>query len=264
MEARPATPGDLDAIVELTRRYRRRLAEWCPVYFNPRHGADEGHALWLEVLITAPDHETVVLADDGHVVGFANLIGWSDRTWVDDLCVDDDGRWSQTIPWLADLSRPWITCVAVGDVARSAALAAVGAEPATTYFACSLPPVDAAPNPSSPIADFEPWPVAHTFAEAPFLPTAPGALVVSDGAGGYAVGSAGANPPIYDPGGSTCVVDTIRGADRSGLLQRAMGQAAARGDGQMVVTCGAADEALRAILVDAGFEPQVDVFGRRP
>lgn len=81
MKNRPATLNDLDAIVELTRQQRRRLADWCPVYFNPRAGADEAHGRWLEILVGSDTHDTRVLIDRGTVVGFYNLITQSTRTW---------------------------------------------------------------------------------------------------------------------------------------------------------------------------------------
>ncbi len=216
----------------------------------------------MEILLGSPDHDTRVLVDGGDVVGFCNLITQSARTWVDDLCIADDSRWPDAMPSLEAVPRPWVTCVAVADGERASALATIDAEPVCTYFSRSLEPTAAAPLASPEVADFEPWPVGHTFAEESFQPTADGALVVTDGTGGYAVGSAGVNPPIYDPGGPSCVVDTIRGDDRHGLLLSAMQQASARGDAQMIVVCEIHDDTLREALLRAGFEPQVNMHAR--
>lgn len=260
MESRPATTNDLDAVIELTRWQRRRLGAWCPVYFNPSPGADQAHALWIEILVGSDDHDTRVLDVDGDVVGFYHLVTQATRTWVDDLCLADDSLWPSALPSLAAVPRPWVTCVAVADEAGSSSLATIGAMPVSTYFTSPLEPADPALVDSPEIADFEPWAVEHTFGEGPFQPTTDGALVVIDDDGGYAVGSPSANPPIYDPGGPSCVVDTIRGLDRRALLLSAMRRAADRGDAQMIVPCGARDHDLRRILVGAGFEPQVDLL----
>ena len=263
METRPAEITDLDAVVGLTRQQRHRLAAWCPVYFNPRRGSDEAHARWMEILLGSDDHDTRVLVDGGHVVGFYHLITQSTRTWVDDLCIADDLLWPSVLPSLEAVQRPWVTCVAVGDSHRSSALATIQADPVSTFFTATLGPTDDAPAETPEITDFEPWPVAHSFSETPFQPTREGALVVVDHDGGYAVGSPSVDPPIYDPGGPSCVVDTIRGNDRHGLLLSAMKQAAARGDGQMIVPCGTDDDHLRETLARAGFEPQVDMHARK-
>ena len=262
VENRPATLDDLDAIVELTRQQRRRLAAWCPVYFNPRDGADEAHARWLETLIRSGTHDTRVLADHDAVVGFYHLIAQSARTWVDDLCIADDSLWPQALSALT-ARPPWVTCVAVADGQRSSALAALHARPVATFYTSLLPSTHHALIEVPEITNFEPWPVEHIFSERPFRPEAPGALVIVGHDGGYAVGSASVDPPIYDPGGPSCVVDTIRGGDRYELLLMVMGEAAARGDAQMIVVCAAHDDPLREALVRAGFEPQVNLHARR-
>ncbi len=264
MENRPATIDDLDAVVGLARQHRRRLAEWCPVYFNPRQGADEAHTRWLAFLLGSDGHDTRVLVDDnGNVVGFCHLIAQSKRIWVDDLTIGDDSLWPHALLCLEAVPQPWVTCGAVADTGGSSALAAIRAEPVCTFFTVLLEPSEIAPIDPPEIKDFEPWPVDHIFAESPFQPAAPGALVAVDHDGGYAVGSASANPPIYDPGGPSCVVDTIRGADRGLLLLSIMQQAAARGDVQMIVTCGVRDGQLRESLLGAGFEPQVVMYAKR-
>lgn len=263
MTNRPATMTDLEAVIELTRRQRQRLAEWSPVYFNPRENADEGHAGWLAFLVESADFDTRVLVDDDTVLGFHHVITQASRIWVDDLCVVDDGQWPKAALELRTVPAPWVACVARADVAQAAGLRSIGASPVSTFHAATLPTpaASAGSNADVPtISHFEPWSVQHSFAEQPFNPSMPGALVVVDADGGYAIGSPSANPPIYDPGGSTCVVDTIRGDDRAGLLALAMRSAAARGDAQMIVVCDSADGPLGEILAAAGFEPVVDMF----
>lgn len=156
-----------------------------------------------------------------------------------------------------------MTCVAIADSQRSSALASVHAGPVSTFYTSLLQPTNQALIDMPEITNFELWPVEHIFSEQPFRPEAPGALVIVDHDGGYAVGSASASPPIYDPGGPSCVVDTIRGGDRYELLLMAMQQAAARGDAQMIITCADHDDSLREAVVRAGFEPQVNLHIRR-
>ena len=97
----------------------------------------------------------------------------------------------------------------------------------------------------------------HTFGGIAFDPGAPGALVACDPEGNYAIGSPGVEPPIYDPGGPTCVVDQLGGPDRGVALGVAQSGAAARGDSQLVVVSAADDEELRYELETKGFEIQV-------
>jgi hypothetical protein len=69
-------------------------------------------------------------------------------------------------------------------------------------------------------------------------------------------------PPLYDPGGSACVVDRVHGSDRGGLLDAAMGAAATGGGAGMVVVCDTRDHELAEILSQAGFRSEVNLLCR--
>ena len=67
-------------------------------------------------------------------------------------------------------------------------------------------------------------------------------------------------PPVYDPGGLTCLVDDFVVADEarwddvgSALLRRASEEARARGAVQLVVVCAHLDAPKRAMLASGGF-----------
>ncbi|HXF63946.1 MAG TPA: hypothetical protein VNK95_20140 [Caldilineaceae bacterium] len=66
-------------------------------------------------------------------------------------------------------------------------------------------------------------------------------------------------PPVYDPGGLTCVIDDFCVADEGAwqtvgrvLLDAVTEQAVTRGAVQVVVVCGHLDEPKRAMLREAG------------
>jgi GNAT superfamily N-acetyltransferase len=89
------------------------------------------------------------------------------------------------------------------------------------------------------------------------------ALVAEDEGGvvGFVVATLVAAPPVYDPGGLTCMIDDFvvaRAADwetaGKRLLEEAGRQARERGAVQAVVVCGHQDEAKRQMLAALGFE----------
>jgi hypothetical protein len=242
---------------------KRRLAGWSPTYFRPRVGAEERHAAFLGYLIASTDHDTVALEHDGRLVGFFVIVQQPLHRWVDDLYLIDPDLWADAIAIIdVHVAAPWVTCVSRFDEPRSEALREAGFELRSTYWArtiaeCSTnaycgrePPVAPAAGPS------------HTFGGVPFDPRSPGALTVAAADGGYVIGSAGIEPPLYDPGGRSCVVDRIIGPDRPSLVNAAMATAAARGDVGMVVVSDAADEDLDALLSRAGFRAEVDLLAR--
>ena len=85
-------------------------------------------------------------------------------------------------------------------------------------------------------------------------------LTVGDEQGGYGVASPSIPaPPVYEPGGTTCVIDRVRGADRPQLLAALLHEATSRGDAQAIVVVDAADDQLRRIVEDHGAHGIVDV-----
>lgn len=82
-------------------------------------------------------------------------------------------------------------------------------------------------------------------------------LVASDQDGNYAIGSPSVEPPIYDPGRPTCVVDQLGGPDRGVALGLGQSATAARGDTQLVVVSASDDEELRYELEAKSLQLQV-------
>ncbi len=261
LDIRAARPGDLDTIVALTRASRRQLAAWSPVYFNPREGADEHHANFLRFIVGSDDHQTLVLTEGGHVVGFFTEVPQQRHLWVDDLCLSSDHLWRRALPALvARIERNWVTCVPVADTPRLDALSEVGLGERSAYYSRSIEPTGSAqPSPVS-LPDHQPAAGAHTFAGQPFSPQQPGALVVANDLG-HVVGSPSATPPIYDPGGPTCVIDQIHGRDVGALLDEALVLAAGRGDAHVIVVCDPSNLDLAGDLHDAGFTKVVSLQG---
>jgi hypothetical protein len=262
---RPAVADDLEVIVSMAHDMKRRLAQWSPVYFRPRDGAEARHAAYLAYLVGSADHDSRVFVEAGEVVGFFAVVAQPVHRWIDDLYVDDRGRWSQVAERLvaAVPATPWVTCVSRFDEERGDALRAVGLDVVSTYWGRSLETGSA-----EPVAIGVPAIVRsvsaprHTFGGTAFDPLAPGALVITDDAGGYLIGTPGMTPPLYDPGGPACVVDQVRGPDRAALVDAALASSAARGDSGMVIVCDRLDDELGRILDNRGFRAEVDLFAR--
>ena len=264
MRLRSAPEGDLGRVVDLSKSMRHQLASWSPVYFRARDGADEAHAAFLAFLVRSDEHRTYVVESAGEVVGFFHLVSQPSHWWVDDLCVDDPA----VMPGVASMlvtqleERPWVTCVSFADEVRARALTDAGLVIQSSYWSRLLTATDAEPSELGELgrsADGV-WP-RHTFGGEPFDPHRPGALVLGDNEGNRAVGSPPVEPPIYDPGGPTTIVDRLEGSRRGVALTRAIAHAAARGDAQLIVVANHDDHMLHEDLSVRGFARQVDLFG---
>ena len=228
---------------------RRQLTAWSPVYFRPREGADAAHAQFLEFVIEASDQQANVFVLGDSVVGFFRQADLPQHVWVDDLCLREPAFWNEAARLLVDSleSSSWMTCVSPHDADRVEALTSAGLEPISTYWSKSLkdgpsnPEIEAAPT----VPEQRPAGPEHTFGGVPFDPTIPGALVACDQDGNYVIGSPSVEPPIYDPGGPTCVVDQLGGPDRGVALDLAQTAATTRGDAQLVVVSASDDEELQ-------------------
>ena len=237
------------------------MAAWSPVYFRPREGADAAHAQFLEFVVGSPDQKASVFVIDDSVVGFFRQAGLSQYVWVDDLCLREPGLWDEAARTLVEYmgSTSWVTCVSPYDAERVEALTSSGLAPISTYWSKSLkdgpsnPEIEAAPT----VPEQRPAGPEHTFGGVAFDPAIPGALVAGDQDGNYAIGSPSVEPPIYDPGGPTCVVDQLGGPDRGVALDVAQSAAAARGDSQLVVVLASDDRELRRDLEAKSFQLQV-------
>lgn len=260
---RAAGSDDLDAIVALTRRNRHRLGDWEPTFWRVAAGADELHPLWLGHLLATGDAPARVAVRDGEVVACAFSVRQPDRWFVDDVAAAADGDWADAgvALYRSVAERPALTCVPHADRPRAAAAAAAGWEHVSDYRLLVVEDAEASPPPAGPgLVDPRGLPPAppHTFGT--FDPTAPRALVVA-GDAGVALGSPPVSaPPVYDPGGTTCLVDRIDGPDLAALLEDVVAAVASLGARGLLVVCGAADDRLRAALDGWGFRHPVEVF----
>ena len=224
LDVRRAGPGDLDAIAALTRHLRHRLGEWEPGFWRPAAGADELHRCGSGHLLGTGEPPPGSSRRAREVVGCAFSVRQPGQWFVDDVAVAADGDWADA------------GCGAAGGGGRAAGadLRAPGrprpgrSDRRRRVGARVRLPAAGGPGPglgvqqAGPAEPGDPPPAAgppappHTFG-GPFDPAAPGALVVA--ARGSAVGSpAVAAPPVYDPGGTTCVVDRVAGPDLPALL----------------------------------------------
>jgi hypothetical protein len=263
---RAAETGDLAAIIAMTRTARRKLAEWSPVFFRPHPNADERHAEFLLYMVRSPSHETrVAVTDAGTVAAFGVVHQQTGQYWLDDLCVADPRDWLLAgAALIASVEqRPTVSLVSPQDHDRLAALRAAGYAGASSYWSRILTEhVDAQAATSISSGDPERIPAEqgpiHAFGGA-LDPAAPLALALST-EDGYVVGSPSATPPIYDPGGTTCVIDRIVGSRRRQLLIAATAAAARRGDHQVLVVAADGDDELLELLRANGFARQMLVF----
>lgn len=269
MRVRDAKAEDLSKILDLTSAMRSQLAAWSPVYFRPRAGADEAHAQFLEFAVGSPDQQASVFVLDDSVVGFFRLAKQPHHVWVDDLCLQNPLLWEGVAKLLADDlgSTRWVTCVSPHDSDRIEALSSVGATPISAYWNKLLverpPDAEASQVAGVPtIPEHRPDGPVHTFGGVAFDPAIPGALVVSDERGNYAIGSPSVEPPIYDPGGPTCVVDQVGGPDQGIALNLAQTGARSRGDAQLIVVSASDDNELRKVLEAEEFQLQIVLLAK--
>lgn len=259
--ARAAVIGDLDALVSLTAAHRRRLAEWSPQWWRPSAVADEVHPLWLQHLIQSEGPVVRVIEEQDSVVACAVSMPQPGQWFIDDVAIADEERWSDLGGQVFALipERPALTCVATRDQPRAEAAGASGLTVVTSYWIHRTAP--GAFDPCRIPAGLEvPEPPRHTFGR-PLDPGADGALAFGDDDGGVVVGSPPITaPPVYDPGGTVCVIDRVVGFNRSRLLRAALAGAHQRGDVLVSVVCDECDAELQQDLAAAAFQRTVDVF----
>jgi hypothetical protein len=261
LRVRPAAEHDLEAIAGLTAAGRRRLAGWSPVWWRQAAGADELHPFWLRHLLDSDGAVMRVADEGGSVVGCAVSMPQPGRWFVDDMAVVADDRWSDAgvAVFEAVTERPALTCIPSADRARAAAALTAGLRPVSSYWIRATDPDGDAASTAPPEGIDLPAAPPHSFGGG-LDPTADGALVLGDGDGGLVVGSPSSPaPPVYDPGGTVCVVDRVTGRDRGRLLLAALAAAGRRGDVLLTVVAGEDDGELRRLLGEAGFERTVEV-----
>jgi hypothetical protein len=264
LRTRVATEDDIDPIVALTAAHRTRLAGWAPRWWRASTAAGQLHRLWLRHLIVEGVRSTVRVVDDtGAVIGCAVSMPQRGQWVVDDVALVADDRWADagTALLTAIAERPALTCVPSRHTARVTASQAAGLDHVSSYWIRATEEGSSAPHPSErPGRRGASAAPPHTFG-GPLDPAADGALVLTDETGGLAVGTPSITPPpVYDPGGTVCVIDRITGRHRADLLRSATAAAANRGDVLLNVVAASSDTELQDLLAATGFERTVDVY----
>lgn len=261
LTVRPAIDSDVEQLAGLAAAHRARLAGWSPMWWRSAAGADELHPLWLRHLVSSEGPVVRVVDDDGDIVAGAVSAPQPGQWFVDDLVVAA-GRWPDagSAIMAAIAERPALTGAAAGDIVRLEVATAAGLVGVSSYWVGvprSGPTGKARPlPPGTPVAAGPP----HTFG-ARLDPNVPGALVLGDTDGGVVVGSPSTTaPPVYDPGGTVCVIDRVVGADRASLLDEACALAAERGDVLVAVVAAAGDVELHDALDRSGLVRTVEVL----
>lgn len=275
---RPATVDDLPALTAITARHRRRLAGWEPAYWRMAGDADAAHERWLRQAVDAQDARVRVLVSDdpadaatanggGTVVGCVVSLrrdGW----WVlDDFATADDGWWSDGMVQLLRTvdERPALTCVPRADIRKTGCCASAAMRPWSAYWVLRLgDAVPAAPEgvrrvSTDTAGDSLPPAAPHTFG-APLDPGAEDVVLLGDERGGIAVLGRNEAPPVYDPGGTSGLVDRIDQKAPERLIDAATSAARERGDVQLLVVCPEAPK-LEEALIDRRFHRVADVYG---
>jgi hypothetical protein len=260
IHVRSATSDDLDAVVALAARRRAQLARWQPQYWNPAAEADALHRMWLDFLIQS-DAPTRVVVEDDVPVAFAVSVDQGDQTFVDDLAVAP-GRWPDAGELLLTSipEQPAVICIPAGDEEAHDAADAAGVEWVSSYWLLRRDAADLGTGPTlttsaeAPPEDLTAPP--HTMKSA--NPAAP-PMQLWEGGGVVVASPPVPAPPIYDPGGMTCVIDRVHGGDRGGLLQAAVRTSFARGDVGVVVVAGTDDAELLGVLARGGWRHVVDI-----
>jgi hypothetical protein len=258
---RHGTADDLAAIAALTRDRRRRLALWEPTFWNPRTGSDELHAMFLDYCIRQPGIEVRVAIEDNVIVGCVIAQPQYEQSFLDDLCVADQ-RWREIgTALLGSLDGlRLVTCCPRRDVHETGWLHEVGARRVAEYHVLALSDAPRSLKIVEASGDRRvPHVPLHTFAGGRIDPDADGALRLGTPTV-QAVASAPMSAPIYDPGGTTTVVESISGPDLAAALLAVIDVCWRRGDQQLVVVTHTEDDDLRRLMRSAGSSVPVDVW----
>ncbi len=260
LRVRDAAADDLDAVVALTQRRRAQLAAWQPEFWNPSADADLLHRMWLEYLIQS-ETPTRVVVDEDVICAFAVSVPQGGQTFVDDVAVAPGRGPDAGVRLLAAIpEHPALLCVPAGDAELHSAADAAGVSWVSSYWLLRTDPathgegvrLTRSGDPVDPALEAP----AHTLWSG--NPAAM-AMEVWRGDGVVVASPPVAAPPIYDPGGPTCVIDRVQGVDRAALLDRAVRTAFDRGDVGVLVVADAGDHELLAALAADGWRHVVDV-----
>lgn len=262
VEVRPAVEKDLGEIGALAASNRRRLAAWEPSFWRASKQADILHSLWLQHLVKSDAVATRVATRAGKVVGFSASNPQPGQYFVDDVCVADRDDWPTAGVALfeAVTERPAFSAVPRKDVPQRRAADSAGLEAVSSFRALDLRNLRDVLERQTAVTITRPRVLA---------PAPPSTIVIADNThvfvgneqGGYAAGSSPvAAPPIYDVGGTACVVDRVIGEDRRTLLLQLLRLALDRGDVNAIVVVGRNDVELAAIADALGARHPVDIW----
>ncbi|MBO0827487.1 MAG: hypothetical protein J2P24_06870 [Streptosporangiales bacterium] len=261
---RKATEDDLAPIAALTAGARRQRAEWEPEYFRVADGADDAHERYLRELLSGGDGVVPrVVTSDDEVVGCAFSVRQDHQWVVDDVASADEGWWSDGMQKLlrAVDERPALLCVPRSDIRQTGCADALGMRLRSSFWRLGLDgavPPSGADVAETDAADLRPAPHQPLVVR----PDDDGVTVLGEPSGGRAV-LASPMPvvaPVYDPGGTTGLVDRVTGGRRGDLVDAAAHAAASRGDVQLVVVCAEDDPVLQDALIERAFHRVVDVY----
>ncbi len=264
---RPAEERDLEAILQLTRANRNLLARLEPVYWNPSDNADENHALFMRYILTRSEFIKRVLVKQDQVVGFVVSSRQPTFWFVDDVCLSGDADWQKDGKDLfgAISERPAAMTAPHRDASRVQAGIDLGLEIVSTLRLIrfdrkqgTLSLDSSGTVKTSELPDNLIQPPLHPFSPAM---TDESISVVTDEEGGYAVVSGSIDaPPVYNPGGTTAIIDRVVGGNRESLLTDALGFSAQRGDIGAILVIDARDKELAQIADNFEAAHPVDVM----
>lgn len=224
------------------------------MFWRKRAGSDENHANFLYWCLSDASPMSAFVAVNGASVIGCVIVSPQPRAFFDDLCVADPTMWATVGPILLSAPRngPALLCAPSKDTRQQAWLeTAPQWVPASYSFSIVLTPsTSPTPYPTitvpGPIVD----PPVHPFGGS-INPALVGGLRLAN-EHGIVIGDASVEPPIFDPGGPTTVIDRIVGSNREALLDQAITAAAARGDAQLIVVADVHDDELIGLASAAG------------
>ena len=176
------------------------------------------------------------------------------RVFFDDLCLAHPSEWPSVGRALLDapIYGPALLCAPTKDTLQQTWLHSQSQWVAASYsLSIALTPSTIpVPHPEVIVTGRLPVAPIHPFGES-IDPTKVGGLrIMSDH--GMVIGDAPVEPPIFDPGGPTTVIDRIVGPNRGALVSEAIAAASARGDAQLIVVADVHDDELIELAEVAG------------
>ncbi len=278
MTIRPADDSDVEAIADLLADGRVRQQAWDPDFWAIAPDARQVHPMFLSMVVC--HGATIARVHDGPGAGpdavaiatpLSDASNGRGMAWViDDFAVSRVHDWGRLGPPLLaaiagrarSLGGQWLV---VGcphlDRDRSEMLASAGFEIDGWYRHLRHGAPTTAPEIPGPESEDLPLPVLHGM-----LPVlADAEPVVGDRAAGRRTGPLAA-PPVYRPGGTTTLVDSVAAVDASavdGFIERLESDSRDRGDVGLLVVAGPAQPALDRTLDRRGYGRLIDWWALR-